>query len=180
MKDYNATLLQDEERYITKKEFKHERTYEVFTTIEIVKSVNGKYYAEVSRTIDADSIWAENDEYECWVDEPNNIMTEENPTEEEYDAIIETFYSYIKNNGINYARKCDKCGNGMNEGYIVGGGDEYYCSPECLHQVYSPKEWQEMYDNSEEYGGNDNYWTQWEDELDCNYVLFNNQLINVE
>ena len=33
MKDYNATLLQDEERYITKKEFKHERTYEVFTTL---------------------------------------------------------------------------------------------------------------------------------------------------
>ena len=153
------------------KQFTLERTYDAYITIEIVER-NKRYYAVVDRNLD--DLWQEDDEYECWIDEPDNLMTEENSTEEEYDAIIETFYSYIKNNGINYARKCDKCGNGMNEGYIVGGGDEY------LHQVYSPKEWQEMYDNSEEYGGNDNYWTQWEDELDCNYVLFNNQLINVE
>lgn len=176
MKNYNATLLQDEERYITKKEFKHERTYEVFTTIEIVKSVNGKYYAEVSRTIDADNIWAENDEYECWVDEPNNIMTEENPTEEEYDAIIETFREYIIANGVNYARVCDKCGCGMNEGYVIEGGVEYYCTPKCLHEVYTPKEWQDMYE-AEDNGNSDNYWTEWEGES-C-YILFDNQLINI-
>jgi hypothetical protein len=35
-----------------------------------------------------------------------------------------------------------------------------------------------MYDESEENGGNDHYWTEWEDE--CTYVLFNNHLINVE
>jgi hypothetical protein len=175
MKDYNATLLQDEKRYEMKKQFTLERTYDAYVTIEIVKRTNGRYYAEIDRNLD--DLWAENDEYECWVDEPNNIMTEINPTEEEYDAIIETFREYIIANGVKYARICDKCGNGMNDGYIVNGGDEYYCSAECLHKDYSPKEWQEMYDESEENGGNDHYWTEWEGE--CCYILFDNQLINI-
>lgn len=153
-----------------------EKTFDVNTTINIVER-NGRYYAEVDRNFD--DLWEENDEYECWIDEPDNIMTEENPTEQEYDAIIETFREYIITNGIKYARKCDKCNGGMNDGYVVGGGEDYYCSPECLHQVYTPKEWQEMYDESEEYGGNDNYWTQWEEDVDYAYVLFNNQLIEI-
>ena len=157
------------------KQFTLERSYEVTTTIKIVQA-NGLYYAKVHRNLD--DLWQEDDEYECWIDDPDNLMTEENPTEQEYDAIIETFCSYIKENGIKYARKCDKCGNGMNDGYVVWGGGEYYCSPECLHKQYTPKEWQEMYDDSEECGGNDNYWTEWEDE--SNYVLFNNKLINIE
>ncbi len=161
-----------------KKEFALEKTYDVTATIQIVIRTNGKYYAEIVRNFD--DLWNENDEYECWIEDDGQLMTEPVSTEKEYDAIIETFCSYIQANGVKYARICDKCGNGMNEGYIVGGGDEYYCSAECLHQVYTPKQWQEMYDESEEYGGNDNYWTQWEDESDCNYVLFNNQLINIE
>ena len=99
-----------------KKQFTLERTYDAYITIEIVER-NKRYYAVVDRNLD--DLWQEDDEYECWIDEPDNLMTEENSTEEEYDAIIETFYSYIKNNGINYARKCDKCGHGMNEGDIV-------------------------------------------------------------
>jgi hypothetical protein len=160
-----------------KKEFTLEKTYEMSVCIEIIKE-NDKYIAKVKR--DFDGLWNESDEYECWIEDDGELMTEMVSTEEEWNAIVETFCSYIKENGIKYARICDKCGNGMNEGYIVGGGDEYYCSAECLHQIYTPKQWQEMYDESEEYGGNDNYWTQWEDELDCNYVLFNNQLINIE
>jgi len=157
------------------KEFKLNRNYEVYTSIEIEKR-NTRYFAKVKRNID--DLWEEDDEYECWIDEPNNLMTEENSTEQEYDAIIEAFREYIITNSTDkYARICDKCGNGMNDGYVVYGGEEYYCSPECLHQVYKPKEWQDMYDSSEENGGNDNYWTQWEDEEQ--YILFNNQLIEI-
>jgi hypothetical protein len=76
-----------------KKEFKIERNYDAYITIEIVER-NGKYYAEVDRNID--DLWQENDEYECWIDEPDNLMTEENLNEEEYDAIIETFIQYLK------------------------------------------------------------------------------------
>jgi hypothetical protein len=96
MKDFNATLLQDEQRYEMKKQFTLERTYDAFTTIEIMER-NGFYYAKVTRTIDAENVWVENDECECWID-GNNLMTEENLTEEEYDAIIETFRAYIIKN----------------------------------------------------------------------------------
>ena len=155
------------------KQFTLERTYDAYITIEIVER-NKRYYAVVDRNLD--DLWQEDDEYECWIDEPNNLMTEENSTEEEYDAIIETFREYIIANGINYARICDKCGCGMNEGYVIEGGVEYYCTPKCLHEVYTPKEWQDMYE-AEDNGNSDNYWTEWEGES-C-YILFDNQLINI-
>jgi hypothetical protein len=81
--------------------------------------------------------------------------------------------------GDKYARKCSHCDKGMNEGYVVGGGDEYYCTDECLHKVYTPKEWNEemcIYEND------DNYWTSWwdEDEEDYQYQIINNRLVDVE
>tara|TARA_R110000822_G_scaffold14551_3_gene51064 strand:+ start:1249 stop:1719 length:471 start_codon:yes stop_codon:yes gene_type:complete len=155
-----------------KKEFTIKQTCETILNIEIVKQ-NDKYFAKVKR----DYFITDEDEYECWIEDDGQLMTEPVSSDEEYDAIIETFCSYIKENGISYARICDKCCNGMNEGYIVGGGDEYYCSAECLHQVYTPKQWQDMYDESEENGGNDHYWTEWEGES-C-YILFDNQLISI-
>lgn len=54
-------------------------------------------------------------------------------------------------------RVCSKCGKRFQEGYMVYGGMEYYCSDECLHSVYSQEEWEEMYDN----GNSDSCWTQW-------------------
>ena len=59
-----------------------------------------------------------------------------------------------------YARYCDKCKKGMNEGYVIGGGTEYYCSDECLHKDITPEEWDELYDDGE----GDSYWTDWEEE----------------
>lgn len=57
-----------------------------------------------------------------------------------------------------FVHECDACHGGMNEGYCVGGGSEYYCSEECLHTKYSAKEWEEeMYED-----GGDNYWTDWD------------------
>jgi hypothetical protein len=52
-------------------------------------------------------------------------------------------------------RRCEICGKVMTEGYIVGDGMAYYCSDECLHKVYTPEEWEEMYENGE------GYWTDW-------------------
>lgn len=158
------------------KEFNLEKTFDVVTTIEIVER-NGKYYAEVDRNFD--DLWQENDEYECWIDAPDNLMTEENPTEQEYDAIIETFREYIIANGVKYARKCDKCTKGMNSGFVMGQGEEYYCSDECLHSVYTPKETQEMLIEADVNDFDTLYWTEWENESDFQYILFNNQLIEI-
>jgi hypothetical protein len=62
--------------------------------------------------------------------------------------------------GIRYARKCTECGKGMNEGYVIENGCEYYCSDECLHKHVSPEEFLELFDDGE----GDTYWTDWEDE----------------
>jgi len=74
--------------------------------------------------------------------------------------------------GDKYARKCDKCGNGMNEGYCIYEGEEYYCNDICLHSVYSKSVWEGMY-NAEDIGNSPSYWTQWEDIEDYQYQIIN-------
>ena len=54
------------------KQFTLERTYDAYITIEIVER-NKRYYAVVDRNLD--DLWQEDDEYECWIDEPDNLMT---------------------------------------------------------------------------------------------------------
>jgi hypothetical protein len=40
---------------------------------------------------------------------------------------------------------CDECGRLMHDGFCIGGGEEYYCSSECLHKVYTEGEYLAMY-----------------------------------
>ncbi len=49
---------------------------------------------------------------------------------------------------------CDQCGKFMTDGYVV---DDYlhFCSDECLHQHYSPAEYDALYDADLA------YWTDW-------------------
>ncbi len=64
--------------------------------------------------------------------------------------------------GIRYARKCSECGRGMNEGYVIDGGCEHYCSDYCLHKHVTHEEFLELYDD----GDGDSYYTEWEDQND--------------
>ena len=159
-----------------KKEFTLERTYSVDIEIEILINDDGEFFAEVTRNV-SEGLLNEDESFCIWIDEDGNIQTEENECEEEYDAIIDTFREYVIANGVKYSRKCDKCGCGMNEGYVVYNGEEHYCSEECLNKVYTAEQWTKMYEESEEEGGSDNYWTEWYQDDDFEYVLFNNQLI---
>tara|TARA_R100001463_G_C3456829_1_gene214360 strand:- start:186 stop:683 length:498 start_codon:yes stop_codon:yes gene_type:complete len=67
---------------------------------------------------------------------------------------------------MKFVRKCNKCGCGMNEGFVFGDGCEYYCSTGCVYldklfrgNGYTKKHLDLDYEN-------DNvYWTEWE-ELD--------------
>ena len=54
-------------------------------------------------------------------------------------------------------RICDTCYKPMNEGYCINGGEEYYCSDECLYKVYTKEEWDEICS-----GNDDSYWTEWD------------------
>ena len=56
-------------------------------------------------------------------------------------------------------RTCTCCGTPMTEGFVIEGGDEYYCSERCLHKRYSPEEYNAMYDDGE----GESYWTEFDD-----------------
>jgi len=65
-----------------------------------------------------------------------------------------------ENNQDKYARACDHCGKGMNEGYVWDEGGGYACSDECLFVDGYTKE---QFD--EDYKEDAIYYTEW-DELD--------------
>lgn len=75
-----------------------------------------------------------------------------------------------------FHHKCLSCGQGMNEGFIVYGGLEYYCSPECLHTAYDPEEWALMNDNDE----GDSHFMVWEDESDYQYIFKDGKLVELK
>ena len=150
------------------KQFTITQTCETILNIEIVKE-ESKYIAKVKR----DYFLTDEDEYECWIEDDGQLMTEPVSSDEEYDAIIETFCSYIKENGVKYARKCTCCGKGMNEGYFADY--EYFCDNDCLYTEFPPEIWAKVTAEDED----SYYWTEWEDDNDYEYVLFNNQLIEL-
>lgn len=67
------------------------------------------------------------------------------------------FETWVENN-CEVMRECDECKKDMEEGYVIGGGQAYYCTDKCLHKHYSKEEWTKMHKEGDEY----NYWTQWE------------------
>lgn len=75
-----------------------------------------------------------------------------------------------------FARMCSSCGKGMNEGYVVNGDLEYYCTDECLYAHYDSEDYEEMFDD----GNGDSCYTTWEDESDYEYILINNELKPIE
>ena len=72
-----------------------------------------------------------------------------------------------------FARKCTKCDSGMNQGYVVNDGDEYYCSDECLHSEYTPTEYDELCEEDEA------YWTEWCED-DIQFELIDGVLVEID
>ena len=69
---------------------------------------------------------------------------------------------------MKYARKCNTCNKGMNEGYCIGDGLEYACSDKCLYvDGYTKKHFEE------DYAMDCIYYTEWE-ELDDDYYFLEN------
>jgi hypothetical protein len=57
-------------------------------------------------------------------------------------------------------RYCSNCGKVIvAEGYSINGGCDYYCSDECLYNVMSEEEYNELYDDGE----GESYRTDWDD-----------------
>jgi hypothetical protein len=89
-------------------------------------------------------------------------------------------------NPMKFARKCTECGCGMNDGYVVGGGVEYYCSQNCLNKEFTDAEWHDMVysgdtdEDGELIADTDSYWTEWEDEDDYQYVVKDGELVEID
>lgn len=83
--------------------------------------------------------------------------------------------------GQKYARKCSKCGKGMNDGFVYEGGCEYYCSDECLNIEFTPQEWAQLVGNmDEDEDEGQNYWTEWDDTEDYQYKIINGVLEEID
>ena len=63
---------------------------------------------------------------------------------------------------MTHARQCTACGAGMNEGYVIEGANEHYCSDPCLHKNVTPEEFLELYGE----GDTQTYYTEWDDEAE--------------
>ena len=73
-----------------------------------------------------------------------------------------------------FARKCDVTGEGMNEGYVFGGGTDYfkYEKDALAHAIsLGYKDLQESYDDDA------HYYTEWEEDRD--YKLVKGKLIEI-
>ena len=84
--------------------------------------------------------------------------------------------------GTKFARKCDECGFGMNDGFVVNDGEEYYCSDNCLHKHYTSEQWAEMCEEDEDAVlGSESYWTDWnDDQSDWQYIVNGGVLVDIE
>lgn len=56
-------------------------------------------------------------------------------------------------------RYCSACHKQMTQGYCIENGVDYACNVECLHQLMTQEEFDELYDD----GNGDTYWTEWDD-----------------
>tara|TARA_R110000868_G_scaffold103241_2_gene284373 strand:- start:9261 stop:9551 length:291 start_codon:yes stop_codon:yes gene_type:complete len=65
-----------------------------------------------------------------------------------------------KYTGLTFARQCDECKQGMNEGYVICNGEQYYCTDECLHKHFTHEQWYELHEN----GDGESYYSAWEED----------------
>jgi hypothetical protein len=64
----------------------------------------------------------------------------------------------------NKDRLCNTCRAGvLGEGFVIGGGEEYYCTKKCLNIAYSPEELEE-FGIGEDWS--ESYWTTWEEDYE--------------
>ena len=75
-----------------------------------------------------------------------------------------------------YIRKCNVCGDEMWDGYVVRD-EQYFCSTECLHTVYTDEEWMKLYNEDDYVGGPCTCYTYWWDEYNNDEFDDNNYLI---
>lgn len=82
---------------------------------------------------------------ECWDEVARKYLTENG------------YFNLLLYN-LSEARLCDTCKEEMEEGYVICGGDQYYCSGDCLEKAMPWGKYYQLVDD-----GTDTYWTRFDD-----------------
>jgi hypothetical protein len=118
---------------------------------EMVKVYGPGVNGLVERAIDIHKSFAHGPEREeaikKFIDRVNRLDMQEDKEE-----LVEK----LEEHGIEL-RICTECDNVMASGYIIGGGDDYYCSDSCLENNMTREEFNELYGD----GDTDTYHTDW-------------------
>lgn len=77
------------------------------------------------------------------------------------DGDVSEYCRHYRRRGEEYEprRKCTACGKPMKKGYVIDGGDEYFCSEECRDTKYTRQEYIKKSLNAPD----ENYWTEFDD-----------------
>jgi hypothetical protein len=75
------------------------------------------------------------------------------------------------------ARQCSVTGEGMNEGWCFGDGQDYAKYESGAIQLAEDYGYESL---DEAYDDNAVYWTEWEDENDYQYQFIDGQLVEIE
>jgi hypothetical protein len=131
-------------------------------TAEVVRAINKRIYSmdfktktEVTQYIEDSSTYNEDN---------FDFLPDENDAKEIANILgtnTNCIFDLLGLNEEEESRNCSECNKVMSEGYVVNGGEEYYCKDECLHKHYTAEQWVEMHNNGE----SDSYYTQWNEQL---------------
>lgn len=76
-----------------------------------------------------------------------------------------------------FARQCSMTGEGMNEGYCFGDGQDYAKYEDDARRLAKQYGYQSLEDAFDD---DAYYWTEWEDETDYQYQMIDGQLVEIE
>jgi hypothetical protein len=76
-----------------------------------------------------------------------------------------------------FARKCSKSGVGMNEGWVIGDGENYAATEEVALEYAKEMGYSSI---KKAYNDDAMYWTSWEDEDEWEYVMIDGELYEIE
>lgn len=70
---------------------------------------------------------------------------------------------------------CDCCGEYMTKGYVLDGGEQYFCSDECLFHEHGNNAHNDLNIGEDD---SDSYWTEWDLKVDDKETTLNEFLEN--
>lgn len=79
--------------------------------------------------------------------------------------------------GTKYARKCSVTGEGINNGYCIGDGQDYAKDRAALQEHFK---WKDDAEKQKSFDAGEYYWTTWEMPIEAQYIVKNGELVEFQ